>query len=48
MARIDCEILDTGAPFPRLDFRVIGDESVSFPRDLEGRWTVLMFYRGHW
>jgi peroxiredoxin len=48
MSRANCAILDTGDVFPAMQFRVIGDESVSLPVDIRGKWAVLLFYRGHW
>jgi hypothetical protein len=48
MARANGFILDTGASFPRIEFTTVSGEQVVLPRDVKGRWTVLLFYRGDW
>ncbi len=48
MQRSNCVILDTGDLFPRLDFELVGGDSISLPEDFGGRWNILFFYRGHW
>lgn len=34
--------------FPTITASRVGGGEMSIPRDLEGRWAVLLFYRGHW
>lgn len=48
MARQGSLILDTGEPFPSLEMDSVGGERVVLPRDFRGKWSVLLFYRGHW
>jgi peroxiredoxin len=48
MARANGFILDTGTPFPDLEFPALDGQRIVLPRDFEGRWAVLLFYRGHW
>jgi hypothetical protein len=48
MARANGVILDTGSGFPQIEFATVADERVLLPRDVTGRWSVLLFYRGHW
>jgi peroxiredoxin len=48
MARANGFILDTGASFPRIAFTTVSGEQVVLPRDVKGRWSVLLFYRGDW
>jgi hypothetical protein len=48
MARANGFILDTGTPFPVFEFPELDGQRIVLPRDFEGRWAVLLFYRGHW
>jgi hypothetical protein len=48
MARANGFILDTGTPFPFLEFPGLEEQRIFLPRDFNGRWAVLLFYRGHW
>lgn len=48
MARANCQILDTGDPFPSLEFDTVAGARAVLPRDFGGRWAVLLLYRGEW
>jgi peroxiredoxin len=48
MARAGVRALDNGDPFPAMECRAVGEGTISLPGDFTGRWTVLLFYRGHW
>ena len=48
MARADGFILDTGTPFPALEFSGLDGQRIVLPREISSRWSVLLFYRGHW
>ena len=34
--------------FPTITASRVGGGEMTIPQDLAGRWTVLLFYRGHW
>ena len=40
--------LSNGEHFPMIIASRVGGGEMSIPQDLAGRWTVLLFYRGHW
>ena len=40
--------LENGQTFPNLNFSVVGQNDLNLPKDLAGRWAVVLFYRGHW
>lgn len=40
--------LDTGDTFPELTLQVLDRGAMTLPRDLAGRYNVVLFYRGHW
>ena len=40
--------LDTGDPFPRLTLNLVDGSSLALPDGLQGKYKVLLFYRGHW
>lgn len=48
MAHEKRTLLDTGDIFPEMSFRAISGKQISLPQDLLGKWSVLLFYRGHW
>ena len=37
-----------GEHFPTITASRVGGGEMTIPEDLEGRWAVLLFYRGHW
>ncbi len=47
MARAGTTILDTGDLFPAMEFIATDGGKVTLPAGLKGRWSVLLFYRGH-
>ena len=48
MAQADTKKLDTGDSFPHLELRLVDGRSFTLPSDLNGHWSVLLIYRGHW
>ena len=38
--------LDNGDVFPELTAPGVGGDHVTLPGDLEGKWSVVVFYRG--
>ncbi len=40
--------LRNGEHFPTITASRVGGGEMTIPQDLAGRWTVLLFYRGHW
>lgn len=40
--------LDNGAVFPEMVFDSTDGGRITLPADLKDKWTVLLFYRGHW
>ena len=42
------EKLGIGATFPTLPLTLLDGRSITLPTDLEGRYSVILFYRGHW
>jgi vacuolar-type H+-ATPase catalytic subunit A/Vma1 len=43
-----CKLLDTGDPFPLLEFPLVRGGTVSLPGAFNGHWNVFLIYRGHW
>ncbi|MEN8143451.1 MAG: hypothetical protein ABFS14_00750 [Gemmatimonadota bacterium] len=48
MAQDAARKLDTGVRFPPLRIPLIDGTTLQLPADAEGRYSVLLFYRGHW
>ena len=42
------EKLDAGQEFPSLTLDIVGGGSLIVPEDMDGKYKVIMFYRGHW
>lgn len=40
--------LTNGQHFPTITASRVGDGEMTLPQSTEGKWTVLLFYRGHW
>ncbi len=40
--------LDAGDAFPRMAWQLVDGGTLTIPNDFEGRWAVVLFYRGHW
>ena len=41
-------MLDNGDSFPALAARDLEGEAVTLNEFIEGSWSVVLFYRGHW
>jgi hypothetical protein len=48
MARKDVPLLDTNNPFPRLTMDSVGGGPIALPDHFQGRYGVLLVYRGSW
>jgi peroxiredoxin len=42
------EKLDTGDVFPSLTLQLVDGRTLTVPDDLDARYKVILFYRGHW
>ena len=42
------EKLQQGDRFPKTTFKLTGGDSITIPDSPPSRYTVLLFYRGHW
>ena len=42
------EKLNTGDKFPALTLDLVDGTKLAVPQDLDARYNVLLFYRGHW
>ncbi|MDH3513185.1 MAG: hypothetical protein OER85_20300 [Gammaproteobacteria bacterium] len=42
------EKLDTGNVFPSLTLQLVDGQSLTVPDDMDGKYKVILFYRGHW
>jgi thiol-disulfide isomerase/thioredoxin len=40
--------LTNGQHFPTITASRVGGGEMTLPQSIEGKWTVLLFYRGHW
>jgi len=40
--------LEGGSPFPTVSLNLVGGGQVTLPEDLETKYGVVLFYRGHW
>lgn len=40
--------LNTGDSFPKLTLDLVDGGTLEVPDDLEARYKVILFYRGHW
>ena len=40
--------LGIGSTFPNLTVDLVGGGQISLPDDLDARYRVILFYRGHW
>ncbi len=41
-------MLEPGRPFPSISGTTTKNNQLDIPGDLEGKWAVLLFYRGGW
>lgn len=42
------EKLNTGDQFPGMSLSLVDGTTLEVPRGLNTKYTVLLFYRGHW
>ncbi len=42
------EKLGPGAAFPSLTVNQVGGGTINLPGDLDGKYNIVLFYRGHW
>ena len=42
------EKLENGDPFPTLEAPRVSGGPMKLPGDLDGSWSLVVFYRGHW
>jgi elongation factor P hydroxylase len=40
--------LGPGSVFPEMAVNIVGGDPINLPDDLEGKYNVILFYRGHW
>ena len=40
--------LDAGDKFPAMTLNLVGGGTVTLPDDLDAKFSVVLFYRGHW
>jgi peroxiredoxin len=40
--------LYAGDAFPSLTLRLAGGKTLNIPEDFDSRYSVILFYRGHW
>jgi hypothetical protein len=40
--------LGIGAVFPEMKIDLVGGGAIELPHGLNGRYRVVLFYRGHW
>ena len=40
--------LNAGDGFPSLTLRLAGGKILNVPEDLDSKYTMILFYRGHW
>jgi peroxiredoxin len=42
------EKLNTGSQFPNMTVNLTGGGVINLPGDMDGKYNVVLFYRGHW
>ena len=40
--------LGIGAMFPDMTINIVGGGTITLPTDLNAKYRVVLFYRGHW
>ena len=40
--------LGPGSVFPKMTVNIVDGAPINLPDDLEGKYNVILFYRGHW
>lgn len=48
MTENKAEKLNLGDTFPELKLNLAGGGSLTLPAEPDSRYTVVLFYRGHW
>lgn len=48
MTRANVAILGTGDVFPSMEITTVSGSKLRVPEDLQGDWSVVLFYRGGW
>lgn len=41
-------LLGIGAAFPNLTINLVDGGTLALPNDLDAKYRVILFYRGHW
>ena len=41
-------MLEVGDQFPDIELSIAGGGTISLPKDFEGSWGYIAFYRGGW
>ena len=42
------EKLNAGDSFPSLTLTLVGGDKLTVPDDMDAKYRVILFYRGHW
>jgi hypothetical protein len=42
------ERLENGDRLPSFTAPTVGDSKMTIPEGVEGSWSLIVFYRGHW
>jgi hypothetical protein len=42
------EKLDAGDVFPSMTLDLVGGGSINIPEDMDAKYRIILFYRGHW
>jgi hypothetical protein len=42
------EMLQQGSRFPQLTLKLVDGGTILLPAEAPGRYTAVLFYRGHW
>ena len=48
MAQNETSKLDSGSPFPDFEIHLLDRPATTIRQALEGSWSVVLLYRGHW
>lgn len=46
--KIMADKLDAGDVFPSLAIDLVGGGTMNVPEDMDAKYKIIMFYRGHW
>ncbi|MEK9683386.1 MAG: hypothetical protein VW226_02460 [Rhodospirillaceae bacterium] len=42
------EKLGIGNQFPDITLKLVGGKSLNIPQGMDGKYKIILFYRGHW